>query len=827
MKAYVAILIFLLTGKLLFAQEVPILNYSINNNGQVQLEVNSSPDKYYVLQVRQHPDSAFDYTTSVTLGQEQTTIISEPLKALPLNYYRVLEYEIDNPNDTDNDGLNDLEEIAALPNLSPLNAAVTLPSEHALLALNTVSSFEHVSTQVNVTPWVGYLTETEYAKFIIIDFYTTNPKIYFINTNTHPLHSSFTDYLEIEYQNPDNLKGQIIYHPNVLANNGTEGTFTFNFSSPEPQDFYAIQRTHELLASNMLFLENNFSYFIAGNNEQFYQNNIAQFENSRIPVVFETDVYAGINYWGLNQTEGYGYFRMIEPSEVPNSRDIVLYDFIPNALPRVGGIISSFVQTPLSHVNLRAIDDNIPNAFIRNPLNIDSIADLLNHYIYFKANQSSYEIREATLQEVNAWYENRRPANEQTPPLNLSYTTILTLDAITFEMSDGFGAKTSNLATMRTFDFQEGTIPDGFGIPFYFYQEFMRHNGLFDVVGNMIQQPDFIADRNVRDERLAELRTQIKTSSMPDWMMEQLAQMQNSFPQGTSIRCRSSTNNEDLPEFSGAGLYDSKTHHPDEGHIAKTIKQVFASLWNLRAFEEREFYRVNHFATSMGVLCHPNFEDEKVNGVGVSADPVFDTNDRFYINSQFGEELITNPTDALPEELLLERNPDASEMYFVIQYSSSSQAQTLLMTDEQITLLRDCLAVIHDKFAVLYDAEDNPTFAMDIEFKIDSTNQLSIKQARPWVTYVPSEPSPPIVEYCSFGLYPNPATEAIRVRCENCGITTIRIINSNGKVVMEKTINETTSADNLVSIEHLSKGLYIVSGSIGSTLCKSVKFIKY
>ena len=65
-----------------------------------------------------------------------------------------------------------------------------------------------------------------------------------------------------------------------------------------------------------------------------------------------------------------------------------------------------------------------------------------------------------------------------------------------------------------------------------------------------------------------------------------------------------------LRGFSGAGLYDSFTHHPDEGHLSKSIKQVFASLWNFRAFEARDFYRIDHLTTAMGVLVHPNFGDE-------------------------------------------------------------------------------------------------------------------------------------------------------------------------------------------------------------------------
>lgn len=824
MKAFLIAITVLFAGQLVYGQIIPVQNYAIDVNGQVRLTVNSGSDKYYLLQVRHHPDSAFELTTSLTLGQAGTTIITEPLRAYPADHYQVLEFPIGNPGDIDEDGLDDLTEYNATPLNGPFNAADAIPAEHGLLCLNTLAAFQEVSTQENGTPWVEYLNDMEFTKFIITDFYTDHPKVYFINSNTYDLHADFATYLGVNHLSPTVEKGQLIYNPNALAGNGTLGTYSFNFSNNEALPFTVVQRTQELLAANMPYLTNNLSYFITVNNEQDYEDNIALYQNSRVPVLFESDVYAGINYWGLNQTEGYGFFRLMAPGEVPDSRDIVLYEALPNSLPRVGGIITSVIQTPLSHVNLRAIHDNVPNAFIRDPLGIDSIADLVGHYIYYKTNQSNYEIREATIEEVNAWYENKRPTTEQIPPLNLSYTSILPLSEIEFGMYDGFGAKVANVATMRTFGFPDGTIPDGFGIPFYYYQEFMKHNHFFDQIEVMLQDPAFIADRNVRNERLEELRDAIKDAEMPDWMMDQLEQLQYAFPEGVSIRSRSSTNNEDLPGFSGAGLYDSKTHHPDEGHISKTVKQVYASLWNLRAFEEREFYRVNHYYASMGVLCHPNFDDEAVNGVGVSADPVYNTDSTFYLNSQVGEELITNPESTYPEELLLKRYPDGNDNYSVIQYSSLLSVDSLLMTDQQLDQLRQYLSVIHDNFAVLYHAEGNPTFAMDIEFKIDSTDRLVIKQARPWVSYVPTVTS--TYDNCDFVLYPNPATDFINIGCKDCGIVTVRITDLQGGLVLDKTM-EPADFDPQLSIHHLRAGTYIVSGSMNGEVCKSVKFIKF
>ena len=48
-------------------------------------------------------------------------------------------------------------------------------------------------------------------------------------------------------------------------------------------------------------------------------------------------------------------------------------------------------------------------------------------------------------------------------------------------------------------------------------------------------------------------------------------------------------------------------------------------MWNFRAYDERDFYRVDQYIAAMGILCHPNFEDEKSNGVGISIDPIFNT----------------------------------------------------------------------------------------------------------------------------------------------------------------------------------------------------------
>ena len=299
-------------------------------------------------------------------------------------------------------------------------------------------------------------------------------------------------------------------------------------------------------------------------------------------------------------------------------------------------------------------------------------------------------------------------------------------------MSVAFGAKCSNVATMRRFGLPEGTIPNGFGIPFYFYDEFMKYNGFYDNVQTMINNPDLISDLETRIEMLKDFRKEIKDAPMPQWMLDELQAMHDMFPEGTSVRCRSSTNNEDLPGFSGAGLYTSKTQHPDEGHISKSVKQVYASMWNFRAYDERDFYRVDQYIAAMGILCHQNFEDEKSNGVGVSIDPVFNTENTFYLNTQVGEFLITNPdANSIPEEILLYQDPD--EGYLVLRNSNLVPIGQLVMGEEYLNQMRDYLQIIHDEFALLYNVVGVEGFGMDIEYKVTAEDHLIIKQARPWV----------------------------------------------------------------------------------------------
>ena len=690
----------------------------------VPIIVDSTAQEYFVLYVSHDVDSTeMELPVLVKKGQADTTTLAENVKNLPKEHYRVEKYLIADPADVDGDCTDDITELDNLGSMNPVNPAASVELTDGAVAIPDLETFETMSSRFN---------NNFFIKFVVLDMDSDLPRVYFINSANHPAHSTFLEGIGYE-GDPNNVDaGNIAYDPELLAPDGGQGVFYY--WPPPPGDSESVIRSHTQLAASMPLLEDNLALYIPNHLLRYSQSDLPLYRQSRISLVFDEDIYPETTFLSLNPAEGYGLLRAIEPDERPNHRDIVVYETLPNELPRVAGIISTVPQTPLSHVNLRAVQDGVPNAFIRDALEDDDINALIDGYVQYEVTELGYSLRAATKAEVDAHYESSRPTLPQTPQRDLSVTTINTLSDIGFDDWDTFGVKAANVAVLGTLDFPDDTVPDGFAIPFYFYDEFMKHNDFYTRIETMLADTDFQDDYDTQESELKDLRDDIEDAETPAWILTALADMNTKFPQGTTNRkYRSSTNNEDLPGFNGAGLYDSKSQKPDEDEedgLDKSLKEVYASLWNFRAFTERDFHRIDHLTAAMGILVHPSYQDELVNGVAVSFNPTLSSTDSYYVNSQVDEDLVTNPdSNSLPEELLL----SASGTYTVLATSNQIQRGQLLMTYAQITQLRTHLKVIHDHFAELYDPAADEQFAMEIEFKITSANVLAIKQARPWV----------------------------------------------------------------------------------------------
>ena len=706
--------------------------------GAVPIVVESTTEEYFVLYARPDLDAQQEIPVSVTLGQGGTTTLIEQLPALPKEHYRVEKFLIADPGDVDFDCIGDVTELQDVAGMNPLNPAPAIRFIDGAVAIPDHETFEALSYRGKRVLLGAAKTDLDSVKFFLVGMDTDRPLVYFMNTEMYLAHGRWQFAVRLR-ENLLNgrgegvMLGQLVYHPNVVAPNGSLGVYRYEFQPRDAWSFEDVAYSYEVLAASMRVLDNNLAYYpLPGRALPLYHEERALYDDSRVNVLLEKDILPDVEFIPLNLEEGYGFLRVMSQEERPNPRDIVIYETLPNELPRVAGIITTVPQTPLSHVNLRAVQDGVPNAFIRGALDDDHIDDLIGSYVHYTVAEDGWTLRAATPEEVDAHYAASRPAVEQVPERDLTVTQITPLSQVGFDDWDAFGVKAANVAMLRTLGFPDGTVPDGFAVPFYFYDDFMKHNGFYGDVEEMLADPEFQSDYDTQEDELKKLRKKIKKGGTPQWMTAALEEMHAAFPEGASMRYRSSTNNEDLPGFSGAGLYDSKTQHPEETEedgIAKSLKQVFASLWNFRAFTEREFHRIDHLATAMGVLVHPNYSDELVNGVAVSFDPFYGTGG-YYVNTQVGEDLVTNPeAHSAPEEVLLHQNGT----YEVLATSNLVPDGRLLMSDAQMEQLRVYLEVIHDRFERLYNPVPEEPFGMEIEFKITSENVLAIKQARPWV----------------------------------------------------------------------------------------------
>ena len=694
----------------------------------VPIVVESTADEYFVLYVQDETDAALWRPVSLTLGNAGTTTLAERLAALPKERYRVEKYRIADPADIDGDCIDDITELEDPVRMNPINPAPGIEFREGVVAIPDRATFEALSYGRDDAP-----EDFEYLKFVLLDMDSDRPRAYFVNSLTHRYHETFKEALGLEQSSPGMVGGTIVYHPNRVARDGSPATYHYEFWPRGSYPYLLVARAQAVLAASMKLLDDNLVYYVPPEGVPGYRDDEARYGESRVAIVLAEDIAPQSGFLALNPGEGYGLLRAMGLEERPNPRDIVIYEALPNELPRVAGIISTVPQTPLSHVNLRAMQDGAPNAFIRGALVNSAIAPLIGEYVRYAVSESGWELRAATREEVNAHHASSRPTEVQVPERDLSVTEITPLSEVRSEDWTAFGVKAANVAVLGTLGFPDGTVPDGFAAPFSFYDRFMKESGLTSHIETMLADPGFQTDFDVQEEELKKLRDAIKDADTPQWMTEALEEMHATFPEGTSLRYRSSTNNEDLPGFSGAGLYDSKTQDPEETEedgIAKSLKAVYASLWNFRAFVERDFHRIDHTAAAMGVLVHPNYSDELANGVAVSFDPIYSGEGSYYVNTQVGEDMVTNPEAySVPEEIVL----DASGTYAVVATSNQVEPGQLLMSDEQMDQLRAHLAVIHDEFARLYGVEPGQRFAIEIEFKITSENILAIKQARPWI----------------------------------------------------------------------------------------------
>jgi hypothetical protein len=403
------------------------------------------------------------------------------------------------------------------------------------------------------------------------------------------------------------------------------------------------------------------------------------------------------------------------------------------------------------------------------------------------------EIEPARLEDAEAFWEATRPV---LPPLrsDLEVTALESFTTLTHADAIAYGTKAANLGELhRVLD--EAQRVEGFGIPFSAYAAFVEHNGLGPQVDALLEDEQTATDRAYLTEQLKALRDAIKAGELPAALAGELrAAAVDALGDGAvtqRLRFRSSTNAEDLEALSGAGLYDSKsgciaddedddalgpsrclsdedaayyqasleaaqtelTDHPErtwlsariadyqqelseEKSAAEALAKVWASLWTLRAFEERAYYGLDHREVYMGIAVNPAFVGEKLDAVVVTNVPAGDSGQRVYrVVTQVAEVGVVRPDDptAVPETLVFQRGAgdQLTALEVLVRSSFATGAQDSLWSMAQLEQLAAALFLIQDRFEADVYPETSP-LALDLEVKLTRDDRVSIKQARPY-----------------------------------------------------------------------------------------------
>jgi hypothetical protein len=179
--------------------------------------------------------------------------------------------------------------------------------------------------------------------------------------------------------------------------------------------------------------------------------------------------------------------------------------------------------------------------------------------------------------------------------------------------------------------------------------------------------------------------------------------------------------------------------------IEKAIKRVWAGLWSVRAFREREFFNMDHSTVAMAVLVHQAYDNEIANGVAITKNLYRHYDFGFVINIQKDEEEVVSPKPGIVcEQVISYMNNGYADFYNKnrsadwISYSSLNPDNSLLSADElmQLTLQLESIKKYFYDLYKLWSKKDYRDFAMDVEFKLISTpaqkRVFVFKQARPY-----------------------------------------------------------------------------------------------
>lgn len=454
-----------------------------------------------------------------------------------------------------------------------------------------------------------------------------------------------------------------------------------------------------------------------------------------MPIVTTDELFGKARYQPLELGEAYGYLRIF-PSGAPISpsalraSDIVVIGSLPEDLPVVAGVISEQFQAPLGHINVLCHSRKTPNMAARDITREGRVVALRDQLVHLVVEGQSYRLEAATLAEAEKSWQAKRPQAVVIPARSDKNLGMPLLTEPLARKTELCGAKAAQLARIVA-ELPGDAVPKGFVLPFFAYTAFLAEHGFDQRIRALLKSRAFQDSAEERRRALDKLRADMEAAPVAKPLLRALmARIKAVLPKG-ALRFRSSTNAEDLPGFSGAGLYRSvRVVDPtQEAEVEQALKQVWASVWLYGAYEERQYFRLAHEQVAMAILVQVSVDEITASGVAITANPYNQGQPGFLINAQAATGSVTGAQgDEIPEQILYYRFDDTRS--FERLSRSSRTGGKLLLVDPQVEALARYLEAIH--VAMTGEQQTLTGRAVDVEFLVGKNGTIYIVQGRPY-----------------------------------------------------------------------------------------------
>jgi len=522
----------------------------------------------------------------------------------------------------------------------------------------------------NVATWQHYskrVSSDELGKFII-DVRTND--IYFIDVNVFNIHADFVlgELLKLpwtaenvrEYnKNYERVKPRFIL--GYLTHHLKIDRWSFAFWEGDKIAAPDVLRAKQRLGETF-FVKN-----LAFRPDSPMQQQVAtEVKRRGHATVTNDEIYKAADFQAFNVGRAVGKLRIVPlgtpyESLVFGRHEIVLLqESYPDITP-VAGIIATTFSTPLSHVNLRANAWGIPNAGDKKAR--DKLAKLEGKHIYYQVTETEIVVRQATAAEIKEL--DGRIAAGRRVDLPRAMTEVPRLAMLTrMRAKDAaiYGTKSANLGEIVTANLAGVHVPEGFGVPFFYYVQHMQRSGLDAKVDALLREPRFRTDAGWRKTALAELRGAIQAAPVEPAALDAIYKRVRLRLGGRGVFVRSSTNAEDLPGFNGAGLYDTVANVVGKQALGEALKKVWSSVWTLRAVDEREAFGIDHRQVFGSVLVQVGVNATAA-GVLVTKN-LYDPTDKnsFTINAKWGLGMRVVEGQRIPEQIIFDPTNDGTKI---------------------------------------------------------------------------------------------------------------------------------------------------------------------